>query len=283
MRRFLLILAMQAMVLLSMAENTDSLAVANADWQWQQEGRMMVGQATLALWNSRQVISVVKYPMAECLTEMACDTGRYADKTSVLAQRYGAVAGLNAGYFNMKNRTHVTYLKDNGVVVGHTAEDEAYRCNGMVIFSEDGHQIDIIATDTTTDSVLGALVHEAISCGPLLIENGIRQTYTEDNVSRGWKWMFAKRHPRTIIGIDRQGWVYMIVVDGRSEEEAAGMTVEEEILLSEYLGLQDALNLDGGGSSTLWTAAHGVINYPCDNDKFDHEGERRVPSIIIVK
>ena len=46
---------------------------------------------------------------------------------------------------------------------------------------------------------------------------------------------------------------------------------------------RQALNLDGGGSSTLWTAQEGVLNHPYDNRRFDHEGERGVPNCIVVR
>ena len=41
--------------------------------------------------------------------------------------------------------------------------------------------------------------------------------------------------------------------------------------------------IDGGGSSTLWTAQEGVLNHPYDNRRFDHEGERGVPNCIVVR
>ena len=49
-----------------------------------------------------------------------------------------------------------------------------------------------------------------------------------------------------------------------------------------YVGLTEAINLDGGGSTTLWTEKTGVINHPYDNKKFDHVGERTVPNLIVV-
>ena len=53
--------------------------------------------------------------------------------------------------------------------------------------------------------------------------------------------------------------------------------------IARLLGLVDALNLDGGGSSTLWTARKGVLNHPYDNHRFDHAGERAVPNCIVVR
>ena len=68
----------------------------------------------------------------------------------------------------------------------------------------------------------------------------------------------------------------------RAAGEAYGMTIPELTSLCLQLGLTDALNLDGGGSSTLWTHKAGVINNPCDNRRFDHAGQRRVPNALII-
>ena len=45
-----------------------------------------------------------------------------------------------------------------------------------------------------------------------------------------------------------------------------------------------ALNLDGGGSSTLWVrgeSAGGFVSCPCDNKTFDHQGERAVANALL--
>jgi exopolysaccharide biosynthesis protein len=77
--------------------------------------------------------------------------------------------------------------------------------------------------------------------------------------------------------------VYLVVVDGRSKGNAAGVTIAELTEICEWLGMCDAINLDGGSSSTMWGEKDGVINFPCRNKKFDHVGERRVSSCIVVK
>ena len=48
------------------------------------------------------------------------------------------------------------------------------------------------------------------------------------------------------------------------------------------LGMTEAINLDGGGSTTLWSEETGVINHPYDNKKWDHVGERAVPNLIVA-
>ena len=85
------------------------------------------------------------------------------------------------------------------------------------------------------------------------------------------------------MGWDENGMVYMVVVDGRFPGQADGMSILELAAVTRILGLKDAINLDGGGSSTLWTDKTGIINFPYDNRKFDHEGARKVPNIVIVK
>jgi hypothetical protein len=60
------------------------------------------------------------------------------------------------------------------------------------------------------------------------------------------------RHPRTAIGLARGGHeIILAVVDGRQKPYSDGMTLRELAELFRALGARDALNLDGGGSSTF--------------------------------
>jgi hypothetical protein len=81
----------------------------------------------------------------------------------------------------------------------------------------------------------------------------------------------AVRAPRTTVGIDRdRGRLLMLVVDGR-QQVSCGATMVQMARLMRQLGAEDALNLDGGGSSTLWTrrrnGAPGVVNSPSDGSE----------------
>ena len=70
------------------------------------------------------------------------------------------------------------------------------------------------------------------------------------------------RHPRTVIGLDRRGDIWLIVVDGR-QPSSAGMAFSDLQRLSDRLQLTDALNLDGGGSTTMVVRGK-VVNRPSD-------------------
>jgi len=75
-------------------------------------------------------------------------------------------------------------------------------------------------------------------------------------------------HPRTAIGIDSDtGKILLVVVDGRSEF-SSGYTLVELAELMVQLGAEEALNLDGGGSSTMAVTPPGgaltVANAPSD-------------------
>jgi Phosphodiester glycosidase len=70
------------------------------------------------------------------------------------------------------------------------------------------------------------------------------------------------RHPRTVIGLDRRGDIWLVVVDGR-QPSSAGMAFSDLQRLADRLQLTDALNLDGGGSTTMVVQGK-VVNRPSD-------------------
>jgi hypothetical protein len=86
------------------------------------------------------------------------------------------------------------------------------------------------------------------------------------------------RHPRTAVGYDPVGRrLWLIVADGRREGLAEGMTLPELAGLLSALGVTEALNLDGGGSSVM--IALGVtVNRPSDP-----QGERSVVNALVVR
>lgn len=109
---------------------------------------------------------------------------------------------------------------------------------------------------------------------PQLIKNAkIDITWEQEKAGRSFVEM---RHPRTAVAKLRDGKFLMITVDGRQPGVSVGMTLQElaDYLLS--LGAIDAMNLDGGGSTTMFLDGK-VVNTPSDK-----EGERKVSDAILV-
>ena len=109
---------------------------------------------------------------------------------------------------------------------------------------------------------------------PQLIKNSkIDITWEQEKASKSFAEM---RHPRTAVAKLKDGKFLMITVDGRQPGVSVGMNLQElaEYLLS--LGATDAMNLDGGGSTTMFLDGK-VVNTPSDK-----EGERKVSDAIVV-
>lgn len=251
-------------------ENGNTLTVIQAS---KSDG--VYGEIQTELFNSPQAISFVRFKPGRYSITVVSAEEEMADSTSALCLKNQAIAGINGSYFNMRNLTNVTYVKDDGIVTGTTTKGELFRTNGAIVFDSDLFSIYPVDSSWVYDG------WEAMASGPVLIDEGVSLVYGEDR--DGWKSFYSRRHPRSMVGYDADGYIWLVVVDGRVKESAAGMTIAEMTALSEMMGLTDALNLDGGGSSTLWTLEGGVLNHPCDNHKFDNAGQRRVPNILAVK
>ena len=84
------------------------------------------------------------------------------------------------------------------------------------------------------------------------------------------------RHPRTRIGVDGKGFIWLAAIDGRQPDHSVGMMFSDLERLCDRLGLTDALNLDGGGSTTM------VVRGKIVNKPSDAAGPRPVSDAILV-
>jgi hypothetical protein len=102
---------------------------------------------------------------------------------------------------------------------------------------------------------------EAIGGGPRLVKGG--KPFVPFAYERFQPDM-NKKHPRTAIGYTAANEVVLCVVDGRSSI-SGGVTFEELASIMVSLGCTDAINLDGGGSSTMYVSG-AVLNRPSDGN-----------------
>jgi hypothetical protein len=117
-------------------------------------------------------------------------------------------------------------------------------------------------------------VRTAISGGPVLVRNGKRQRFKAPDSDSYEFGSMMERHPRSAIGWNENHY-FLVTVDGRQKGVSAGMTLNELAAYLVELGCQEAMNLDGGGSATLWFNGK-VRNHPCDGY------EREVANSLIV-
>jgi len=117
------------------------------------------------------------------------------------------------------------------------------------------------------DEIYKSRIWHGVSFVPILIQNGIP-------IDLPKKWQNTK-HPRTIIGEYANGDLILIVVDGRQRDWSAGVTLERLQIKLIELGVKEAYNLDGGGSSVFIFAGE-VLNRPSDGR------QRKLPTNIVI-
>lgn len=114
-------------------------------------------------------------------------------------------------------------------------------------------------------------IKHLLANGPLLVKNGCRTVpiqLEQLDSSLGY------RHPRTALGLTKSGKILLVTVDGRSEE-SAGMTFSELADLLVELGADQAMALDGGGSTEMVVEGK-IVNKPSDGR------ERRINTAILI-
>lgn len=271
----------------------DSLTFAEAPWDTKllHFGGIILRQCAFSdssLFNSNQYVSVLTVRnnfrfdiVADTTLVLTRDFVAYAD----------ALAGINGSFFAWDAPwKSVNYLRvDYNELAPNRLNDEglrSYHQSGCLVVSEKGrlsvHKVpDTLMTQSQTNGWEQTLTGEdVLSSGPVLRIRGQDEPLLTNNFNMA-------RHPRTAVGIRKGGRVILVVVDGRARE-AAGMTMEELQHIMRWLRSWDAINLDGGGSSTMCVRknlTHPVqtVNHPSDNRLFDHQGDRKVSNALIVQ
>ena len=121
---------------------------------------------------------------------------------------------------------------------------------------------DIVTMDQVLETPEGERIRpmEIVSGNPKNIGGGVNLN------SEGERGDASARHPRTGIGVSADGnTIVMMVIDGRGASRGVTTGMLGDMLL--YAGAYEGVNIDGGGSSTLYTAALGVRNTCSDGNE----------------
>ena len=284
MKRVLFLLVAAAMSFSSVAQDADSIAFVNT-----KPAKLRIRGAeayTLStyIFDSPQTISVIKFSPAKFGVKVI--QPYMLSTASEVGARQKADFVINACYWAMTTGVPTTFVKSEGTVKSKTHPAAIPRVNGLMLMHNNGIEI-VRSYDAPYYSGLVENCDNIIACGPILLDDGevVDYSYILDSEERKMvrqHKFFLNRHPRSAIGCNAQGEIFMVVADGRFEDRAEGLSIEELTKVCRWLGMVEAMNLDGGGSSTLWCKKYGVINHPCDNRKFDNEGERSVSSCLVA-
>ena len=167
----------------------------------------------------------------------------YGEHVSTQAKAHGCQWATNGGPFGMLDWACMGPMVSNGVVVHNASSSNSDACFGLVYVPNNPAPTQIFMGDINADN-WDAYVPAAqeLFCGfHWLVFDGVVQPSAAPLVA-----------PRTIIGTDAQNRVVNAVVDG-SEKARTGLTLNETAAWAAHtLGLRYAVNLDGGGSSTVW-------------------------------
>lgn len=202
--------------------------------------------------------------------------------TSDLALKSGAAAAVNGSFFDVKNGGAVDFIKINGQVLDSSQLD----AKGRLTFHQKSAIVihnNKVSIARQTDSLDAKWAEKIIGdnvlvTGPLLLWQG-------DSVPLSKIAFNDNRHPRTCACLTAKNELILLTADGRTAQ-AQGLNLRELTFLMKSLGCREAVNLDGGGSTTMYISgqpANSVVNMPCDNKLFDHEGERKVSNILVLK
>ena len=259
---------------------SDSLAVVSAQWKIESPRKGITHKyaSIPQLYQAPQSISLIEIDPGAGL-KVGVTVSDKMRETSKMASEQGAIAAINGSYFDMKRGNSVCFLKvDRQVVDTTTLGEFARRVTGAVSIRKG--KMKIISWNRQIEKQYKEKKGIVLASGPLMLKDG---RYCDWSLCE--KDFIRTKHPRSAVALTKDGKILFITVDGRFPKHAGGVSIPELAHLIRILGGKDAINLDGGGSTTLWLSGapdNGIVNYPCDNKRFDHRGERTVPNILYI-
>lgn len=282
MKRILFSLLVLLAASSAISAQNDSIAFAHGVWK----ETVIADGVTLRqchfdnreIFNANEYVSVLVVSPKKALDVVEAEPGKL-EKTSAIAGRHNAVAAVNGSFFYMSEPYGpTTYVRIDGRYAGvnltklpGVLRDKMMEACLLV----NGRKAKVMkAGDRNVHWEDGVKAEDILTSGPMLLENG-RRAIVEDAKFN------SRRHPRTAIGIRRDGTKILVTVDGRNTA-SQGASIPEMQEIMRWLGCTDAMNLDGGGSTAM--VVNGmVVNHPCDNKEFNSAGERSVANAVIIK
>jgi len=266
------------------AQTNDSLTFVNAKWNKEKVAKGIewyqyhfTGEEKL--FDAEEFVNVIVVDQKKAKRRFALTAleGKLR-RTSQAALDSGAIVAINGSFYNTRPPYNsVCYLKINGEVIFERSGKMGDRDGGAVLIDDRG-RVSVEQGDPDEPQWVSTRTEPSIiGSGPMMLQDGQR-------IDMGTGAFVTLRHPRTAIGTSGNK-VYLVTVDGRSKGNSLGVNLNELANILKWLGAENALNLDGGGSTTMYIEGqpeNGIVNRPCDNQKFDRQGERRVSNSLLL-
>ncbi|MFJ8147963.1 phosphodiester glycosidase family protein [Streptomyces sp. NPDC096048] len=166
---------------------------------------------------------------------------------------------------------------------GSSLQATGARVADLTALAHVGHRLHVTTTllDERGHRLTPSPRTDILNAGPELVRDGrLHVTPATDGMVHpgdpSWYYGWVhKRNPRTLAGVDTAGRTVLVTADGRSTN-SLGLSIGESAEVARSLGLRDAVNLDGGGSTTM------VTNGDVINDPSDATGERPVGDALLI-
>jgi len=257
----------------NVSENTDTAAKTSTSVV---EGGTVIGQysdskTSITLKQYREydsniyVADVTVSDASDLKTALANNTyGRnVTDTTSDMAENNNAVLAINGDYYGARQSG---YVIRNGKLYRDTSGNR-----DALVIQKNGEFKFVSESETSASELLQDGALQVFSFGPVLLNNGEISVGENDEVG-----MAMASNPRTAIGYLGNNHYVFVVSDGRTSE-SAGLSLYELASFMKELGVKDAYNLDGGGSSTMVFKGE-ITNNPTTSGR---SGEERAVSDIV--
>jgi exopolysaccharide biosynthesis protein len=265
----------------------DTLNFLNQNWETTNLGRGLTWKhyqfTNKSLFNANQNIHIITakkktwWSRRRAVPAFVSD-GDSLELTSVLAKKNRAWVGINGSFFDTKKGGAVDFIRIDGQILDTTLHNgkrlPEHQMSAIIIKN---NRMRIVKARDSVDFRWETKIDapNVMVTGPLLIWDGkigpLSINAFNDN-----------RHPRSCACVTHKNELILLTADGRTAE-AQGLNLHELATIMLSLNCREAVNLDGGGSTALYVDGKGIVNMPCDNKKFDHEGERKVSNIVILK
>lgn len=175
------------------------------------------------------------------------------------------LGGVNADFFHIRSSQMVCGVVYRG---GKALKSECDDLTTVFAVLKDGSAH--CMTNEEYRQCDKSTIAEAVSGRQMLLNDGVAQSSD------------TRLEPRTAVGVTEDGKrVFILVGDGRRKEYSNGLSYADMAVIFKQLGAYDAINLDGGGSSSFCLKSSKGLFAPA-NRPSDRSGERSVPNGLAV-